>query len=72
MKFLLRFFPIVHGLMAVLFACAALMLIAIAGRIGSIAFTSQWDQASAQSIIEAVGLLAAAVVALQIAETIVG
>jgi len=71
MKFLLRFFPIVHGLMAVLFACAALMLIAIAARIGSIAFASQWDQASAQSIIEAVGLVAAAVVALQIAETIV-
>ncbi|MFL9936180.1 hypothetical protein P0D88_45840 [Paraburkholderia sp. RL18-103-BIB-C] len=71
MKFLLRFFTIVHGLMAVLFTCAALMLIAIAARIGSIAFASQWDQASAQSIIEALGLLAGAVVALQIAETIV-
>ena len=71
MKFLLRFFTIVHGLMAALFACAALMLIAIAARIGSTAFASQWDQASAQSVIEAVGLLAGAVVALQIAETIV-
>jgi hypothetical protein len=71
MKFLLRVFPIIHGLMAILFACAALMLIAIAARIGSIAFVSHWDQESAQSIIEAMGLLAAAVVALQIAETIV-
>jgi hypothetical protein len=58
MKFLLRFFTIVHGLMAVLFTCAALMLIAIAARVGSIAFASQWDEASAQSIIEALGLLA--------------
>jgi hypothetical protein len=71
MKFLLRCFPIIHGLMAVLFACAALMLIAIAARMGSIAIASQWDEASAQSIIEAVGFLAGAVVALQIAETIV-
>ncbi|CAB3786985.1 hypothetical protein [Paraburkholderia fynbosensis] len=71
MKFLLRFFTIVHGLMAVLFTGAALMLIAIAARIGSIAFASRWDQTSAQSIIEALGLLAGAVVALQIAETII-
>jgi hypothetical protein len=70
-KFLLRFFTIVHGLMAVFFTCAALMLIAIAARIGSAAFVSQWDQTSAQSVIEALGLLAGAVVALQIAETIV-
>ncbi|WP_027819880.1 hypothetical protein [Paraburkholderia bannensis] len=71
MKLILRFFTIVHGLMAVLFTCAALMLIAIAARIGSSTFASQWDQASAQSIIEALGLLAGAVVAMQIAETIV-
>jgi hypothetical protein len=70
MKTLLRFFSIVHGLMAVLFTCAALMLIAIAARIGFIAFASQWDSGSALSIIEALGLLAGAVVALQIAETI--
>lgn len=71
MKFLMRFFTIIHGLMAILFTCAALMLIAIAARIGSIAFASQWDSTSALSIIEALGLLAGAVVALQIAETIV-
>jgi Ni/Fe-hydrogenase subunit HybB-like protein len=46
------------------------MLITIATRIGSAAFIGGLDRAAAQSIIEAVGLLAGAVVALQIAETI--
>ena len=67
----MRLFRIVHGLMAFLFACAALMLIAIAARMGWVAFLGGLDRAAAQEIIEAVGLLAAAVVALQIAETIV-
>ena len=34
MKALLRLFSTVHALMAFLFACAALLLIAIAARIG--------------------------------------
>jgi general stress protein CsbA len=71
MKFVMRFFTFVHGLMAALFTCAALMLIAIAAKIGAGTFASQWDQASALSVIEALGLLAGAVVAMQIAETIV-
>jgi hypothetical protein len=71
MKALIRVFGIVHGLMAFLFACGALMLITIATRMGWVAFAGGLDQAAAQAIIEAVGLLAAAVVALQIAETIV-
>ncbi|MBN3809998.1 hypothetical protein [Paraburkholderia sp. Ac-20347] len=71
MKSLWRFFTLIHGLMAVLFTCAALMLIAIAAHTGWTAFSHQWDQASALSIIEALGLLAGAVVAIQIAETIV-
>jgi hypothetical protein len=70
MKALTRLFRTVHGLMAFLFACAALMLIAIATRMGWAAFMSGLNAAAAQAIIEAVGLLAAAVVALQIAETI--
>jgi hypothetical protein len=70
MKPLLQIFSIVHGLMAALFAAAALMLVAIAARMGWSAFASELSQASAQQIIEAVGLLAAAVVALQIAQTI--
>lgn len=71
MKIPVRIFTVIHGLMALLFTCATLMLIAIAARIGSTVFVSQWDQASAQAVIEAIGLLAGAVVALQIAETIV-
>ena len=70
MKALTRLFRIVHGLMAVLFACAALMLIAIASDMGWTAFAGNLDRAAAQGVIEAVGLLAGAVVALQIAETI--
>ena len=57
--------------MAFLFACAALLLIAIAARMGWQTVAAGFDQAAAQGIIEAVGLVAAAVVALQIAETIV-
>jgi hypothetical protein len=70
MKVLLRLFSTVHALMALLFACATLMLIAIAARIGWAAFAAGLDRAAAQGLIEAVGLLAAAVVALQIAQTI--
>jgi len=70
MKVILRAFSTVHALMALLFACAALLLIVIAARIGWTGFTAGLDQTAAQGIIEAVGLLAAAVVALQIAQTI--
>ena len=57
--------------MALFFACAALMLIIIAAKIGWLAFVGGQDSSAAQQIIEAVGLLAAGVVALQIAQTIV-
>jgi hypothetical protein len=70
MRAIVRLFRIAHGLMSLLFACAALMLIAIATRMGWAASVGSLDRAAAQAIIEAVGLLAAAVVALQIAETI--
>ena len=70
MKALLRLFSAVHALMALLFACATLLLIAIAAYIGWAAFAAGLDRAAAQGLIEAVGLLAAAVVALQIAQTI--
>ena len=70
MKALLRVFAIIHGLMAVLFSCAALMLVVIAAKVGLVAFVGGLDRDAAQRIIEAVGLLAAAVVALQIAQTI--
>ena len=70
MKTLNLAFSIIHGLMALLFACAALMLIIIAAKVGWLAFEGGLDTNAAQRIIEAVGLMAAAVVALQIAQTI--
>lgn len=70
MKPLLHLFSVVHAFMAFLFGCAAMMLIAIATRAGWLAFRGGFDRAAAEAIIEAVGLLAAAVVALQIAQTI--
>jgi hypothetical protein len=70
MKTVLRLISTVHGLMAILFACAALILIVIAARVGWAAVVAGLDRAAAQGVIEAVGLLAAAVVALQIAQTI--
>ncbi len=70
MKTVLKLFGVVHGLIAALFACAAVMLIIIASRMGWHAFMGGLDGAAAQQIIEGLGLLAAAVVALQIAQTI--
>ncbi|MCC6532038.1 MAG: hypothetical protein IT531_05775 [Burkholderiales bacterium] len=69
MKAFLAAFRFVHALIALLFGCAALMLISVAARAGWLAFGAG-GEADAQAIVEAVGLLAAAVVALQIAETI--
>src|SRR6188474_2294873 len=66
----LRLISTIHGLMAILFACAALVLIVIAARVAWVALLSELDRSAAQGVIEAVGLLAAAVVALQIAQTI--
>jgi hypothetical protein len=70
MKPIFGVFKVIHALIALLFGCFALMLIASAGRAGWLALGSAWDGASAQAIIEAVGLLAAAAVSLQMAETI--
>ena len=67
----MQLFGIVHGLTAFLFVCTALMLTLIATRMGWLPFIGGLDRAAAQTIIEAMGLLAASVVALQIAETIV-
>ena len=70
LKFVLTGFGVVQGAMAVLFAAASLVLTAIAARTGWDAIAAGLDQEAAQEIIEAVGLLAAAVVALQMAQTI--
>jgi hypothetical protein len=70
MKRLAMLFSVIHGFMALLFFLAALMLVVIATHLGWTAFTTGIDRAAAQQIIEAIGLLAAAVVALQISQTI--
>lgn len=70
MKILVRLISGLHGLMAALFVCACIALIVIASRIGWLAVAQDLNQRAAQEIIEAIGLLAAAVVALQIAQTI--
>jgi hypothetical protein len=71
MKALLALFQWVHKLMAILFAVASLVLIVLAVRIGAAALLDGFDEDAALAVIEAVGLLAAAVVALQISETII-
>ncbi|RZI96693.1 MAG: hypothetical protein EOP78_03610 [Variovorax sp.] len=70
MKFILGLYSAVHGFMALLFGAAALMLVAIAAKVAWTAFVEGFDGAAAEAIIEAMGLLAAAVVALQISQTI--
>lgn len=70
MKLLSRLFSAMHAGMAALFACAALVLIVIAAKAGWMAMAAGLDRKAAQEVIEAIGLLAAAVVALQIAQTI--
>ena len=70
MKVLHGAFRVLHAVLALMFACAALMLMAIAGRAGWQAFPGELDADGALAVIEVIGLLAAAVVALQIAETI--
>lgn len=70
-RWMIRAFSTVHAAIALLFIIAALALIVIAARTGWMAVVgSDLDNASAQQMIEAIGFLAAAVVALQIAHTI--
>ena len=70
MRLLLGGLATAHALMAALFALAALVLMVAAAKFAWEAVVAGLDAAAAQSVIDAVGLLAAAVVALQIAQTI--
>jgi hypothetical protein len=69
MKILIRFFAGAHAVIAVLFVCVALMLVVIAIKTGWGALGSD-NAGAAEAIIETIGLLAVAVVSLQIAQTI--
>ncbi|UXH80785.1 hypothetical protein N4261_04080 [Roseateles amylovorans] len=66
----MRGFAVVHGVLAALFACLALLLVAISAREAWEVLNMDLGPKAAQLVIEAVGVLAAAVVALQIAQTI--
>jgi hypothetical protein len=70
MKPVLTLFAFVHGALALLFVCAALLLIGIAAQSGWSAFSEGFNEAAAQGLIQAIGIAAVAVVALQIAQTI--
>ncbi len=70
MKHLLRVFYLIHAVVALLFLCAALLLMATAVHTGWAALGEGLDRAAALGVIEAMGILTAAVVSLQIAQTI--
>jgi hypothetical protein len=71
MKRLALVFSAIHAFMALLFACAAIALIIIATHMGWVAFAGGINHSAAEVVIEAIGLLATAVVALQISQTVV-
>jgi hypothetical protein len=71
MKAILALLVWVHKAAALLFVAASIALIGIAARTGVAAVLEGFDEKAAQAVIEAVGLLAAAVVALQIAQTVI-
>ena len=70
MKWVLRLFALVHGVFAAVFALVAFLLLAIALRVLWQAVAGGLDERTALTLIEALGVLAVAVVALQIAQTI--
>ena len=70
MKNFLRLYSVVHALMALLFAAAGIALMVVAAHNGWMAVVGSIDTTAGEAIIEAMGLLAAAVVALQISQTI--
>jgi hypothetical protein len=63
-------FGVVQAVVAALFVLAAVLLVVAAAQAGWHAVAGGLDKDGAQEVIEAIGLLAAAVVALQIAQTI--
>lgn len=67
---LLQLFSVLHGVLAALFALASVALVVVAARLGWGAFADGLTRGGAQQVIDVIGLLAAAVVALQIAQTI--
>ena len=72
MEFLLRVFPLVHALIALIFVLASLVLVAIGMHTGWEALADGLTHKASLGVIEAIGLIAVAVVApLQIGQTII-
>lgn len=69
-RIVLNVFAVFQAVMAALFGCAAIALTVIAAKVGWQGIAQGLDMGAAQEIIEGIGLLAAAVVALQISQTI--
>ena len=70
MKHLLALFGLIHSAVALLFVLASILLVAIAAKAGWTAFAEGFTENAAQGLIQAIGIAAVAVVALQIAQTI--
>lgn len=70
MKIVLRLYALIHGLLALLFAGAAVILLLAAIHEGWTALQEGLGEEASSAIIEAIGLAAIAVVSLQIAQTI--
>jgi hypothetical protein len=69
-KLLMRAYAAVHAVIALLFALGSLVLVAIAARSGWAAMAGGLGENAAMGIIQAIGIAAVAVVALQISQTI--
>ena len=70
MRTFLKVTAVIHGGIAVMLALAALMLLGTALHTGWMALGRGMDEDAALKVIEAVGLIAVAIVSLQIAQTI--
>lgn len=70
MKSLLRIYPVFHAILVLMFACAGILLMVVAARGGWMAMANGINNSAGEAVIEVIGLLAAAVVALQISQTI--
>jgi hypothetical protein len=70
MKWVLRVFAVMHAVLAVVFVAICVLLGVIAARTCFEAVRGGFDAVAAQRLIEAMGLVAVAVVSLQIAQTI--
>jgi hypothetical protein len=70
MKILLSLFPLVHGVIALVFVLISLVLVAIGLNTGWLALADGLTHDASVGLIESIGLIAVAVVALQIGQTI--